>query len=79
MRRTDWTKCPSCEASGYEGFPQCSQCGAPAGCFDIRSTIILTELLIARAFLMDGTAWAASPARSSVPQADLSALFCIDP
>jgi DnaJ-class molecular chaperone len=25
----DWVMCESCEASGYEGNPQCSQCGGP--------------------------------------------------
>jgi hypothetical protein len=29
----DWAKCPSCEASGYEGTPQCSQCGGPGWLF----------------------------------------------
>jgi hypothetical protein len=25
----EWVMCESCEASGYEGTPQCSQCGGP--------------------------------------------------
>jgi hypothetical protein len=29
----DWAKCPSCEALGYEGIPQCSQCGGPGWLF----------------------------------------------
>jgi len=29
----DWIECPSCEAFGYEGYPQCSQCGGPGWLF----------------------------------------------
>jgi hypothetical protein len=29
----DWNKCPSCGAFGYEGSPQCSQCGGPGWLF----------------------------------------------
>jgi hypothetical protein len=32
----DWTECPSCEACGYEGSPQCSQCGGPGWLFQRR-------------------------------------------
>jgi DnaJ-class molecular chaperone len=34
-RDKDWAMCPSCEASGYAGAPQCSQCGGP-GWFFVR-------------------------------------------
>jgi hypothetical protein len=36
MGEKDWAKCPSCEAIGYEGSPQCSQCGGPGWLFQRR-------------------------------------------
>jgi hypothetical protein len=29
----DWAECPSCEALGFRGTPQCSQCGGPGWLF----------------------------------------------
>jgi hypothetical protein len=41
IRDKDWAECPSCEANGYQGTPQCSQCRGPGWLFvRNRSTLL---------------------------------------